>query len=532
VAFIEIASTVYFSLGTGDCLLLETGDYLLLETGDKLLFGTFEWVECPDVLQSPGPRWEYGLPGNDVMDLVGSTGILTFTLDNSPANSAGLTGYYSPGHANCPDWFTDGLRVMVIVERLDTHDSNVKFVGFITDMRPTSGAYELRTTEVEAHDWMDYLSVQRIGQIPLDVTATVDDALTTALTHFDVQPTATDLHAGDETFAYIFNTDDSVKMSMASLFQKLARNEMGGYIFLAGDGTLTFHERSYRSTVTTAAFSLDATADYPMTELEMGWRRSYIRNRVECKCYPSKIDAAATTLLWKLQETFPLANGASIELVCPFRDPTTGGRISATDVVTPLVSGTHIKFGSVDDGSTNDLIANLTYPMTVGANTAKIVMTNSGALGYVNFLELKGKGIYTYDPIVMTDQNDASVAERGVRTLAVNLELIADPNDAQSYATLLLGLLQDPHPMVSRVTFLANYTSDLATAALDVDPNVRFAIVEPQSAVNAHYFANRIKFEQRGPQLWVTIVPTKASDLNYFIWDVADHGWDEGVWTF
>ena len=531
----EIQTTVQLLHVTEGALLLETGDYLLLETGDHLLMDDPRlWTECPDVLVDPGPEWEYGLPGNDPMDLVATTGILTFTLDNSEHNSASLAGYYSPGHANCPDWFTDDLPVRVIVERLDTHASSTRFVGECMGFRPTSGLYGEGITEVEAHDWMEHASVKKLGQLPITADATADDALTLALAQFEIQPEDTDFDVGDETWDYVFVTDDSTKMSMASLFQKLARNELGGHIFLEGDGTLRFDSRSYRWDITDADFALDAATDHPMSELDVAWLRRDIKNRIECKCFPSKTDAAATTLIWKLQQTFPLAKATSMTLVCPYRDPDTGARISAIDVVTPLVSGTHIKFGTVDDGSTNDLIGDLTFPMTVGANSAEIVLTNTGAVdGFVNFLELRGKGIYTYEPMVMSDEDVASIANIGVRPEAINLDLINDPNRAQAYATLLLSWLVSPHASVERVQFLANYNDDFATAAIELEPNSRFSIAEPQTGINDHFFACRISYEQRGPRLWVTIVPAVApAPLNWFIWDVAGHGWDEGVWSF
>lgn len=531
---VEIKTYVYFYRDVGGCLLLEDGTYLLLEDNNRLaLEASYAWVLCPDALMDPGPRWEYGLPGNGVMDLVASTGILTLTLDNSGTNSQGLAGYYSPGHPNCPAWFTDGLPVKVIVERQDTWAQADRFIGEIVGIRPSSGLFEAAVTEVEAHDWMEQVSIQKIGQLAIQTSKRADEALTTALAQFAIQPTATSFGIGDETFDSIFVTDDAIRMSMASLFQKLARNELGGHIYLQGDGALVFNERSYRPGVTAAAFSLDATTDHPMTELDVAWLRQDIKNRIECKCFPSRVDAAATTVIWKLQQTFPLLAGASITLTCPFRDPDTGMRISAIDVVNPLVSATHIKFGSVDDGATNDLIGSLTRPMTVGANSAKIVLTNTGGTdGFVNFLEIVGKGIYIYEPMVMSDEDSASILAKGERVLPVNLELISDPNRAQAYATLLLGLLVDPHASIDRVTFLANYCDAFATAALTVDPNVRFAIVEPQTGINAHFFVCRIRYEVVGPQLWVTIVPAQASALNYLTFDVDGHGLDEGVLRF
>ena len=70
------------------------------------------WTDVSaDVLQSDKPRFESGIRDNGATDRVASTGRLTFTLDNSNLNSAGLAGYYSPGHANARSGFSTGIPV-------------------------------------------------------------------------------------------------------------------------------------------------------------------------------------------------------------------------------------------------------------------------------------------------------------------------------------------------------------------------------------------------------------------------------------
>ncbi|MCX6069456.1 MAG: hypothetical protein NTU91_01150 [Chloroflexi bacterium] len=491
------------------------------------------WVLCSDVLQDPAPSWGFGLPGNGPMDLVADTGILTFTLDNTTSNSAGLSGCYSTGHPNCPAWFVDGLPIKVVCERQDTFASATRFLGEMVDARPTSGVFEEATVEVEAHDWMEYASIQKLGQLAIQTSKRVDQALTTALLNFPAtrQPAATDFDVGKETFAAIFNTDNSDKQKMASLFQKLARNEGGGFIFLEGDGTLRFDNRHARPMTTAAAFTLDATAATPMNELDVSWRREEVKNRIEAKMWPAKVDTGADTIIWKLQKTSPLSAGQVLVLTCGYRDPVTGARISASAVVNPLVGGTHIKFGSADDGATNDLIGSLTFPMVVGGNSAEITLTAAVA-GYVNFIELWGDGIYTYDPMVLGAEDAASILLRGERVLEVSLEQITSPSMAQSYATSLRDQLHDPARKVEKVKFLANFSNEFATAALTAEVNTRFAVKETQTDTDAELFVCRLKYEQVGPLLWVEIVPAPAATVNYFIWDVAGHGWDQGVWAF
>ena len=495
------------------------------------------WHLCPDVMMEPAPSWEGGLIGAAAMDLVATTGILMFSLDNSETNSEELAGYYSPGHTNCPAWFTDGLKVKVVCERQDTMVSSTRFLGEMVKAKPTSGVYEQATTEVKCHDWMEYVSTQKVGLLAILSNKRADEALTAALANFPIQPEATDFDAGIETFPLVFNTDDGMKMTMASLFQKMARNEGGGYIYLTGDGTLTFNNRHFRPLTVASAFALDATGTTPMNALDIAWDRQFIKNRVECETFPARTDSTATTVLWKLQQSFGLSPGQELIITCPLRDPATGKRISATDIVDPLVSNTHIKFGSLNDGASNDLIANLTFPMVVGGNFVEITLTNTGAAtGYVNFIEIKGKGIYTYEPLTLEAEDAASIATKGEKILNVKVEQITNPNTAQAMATSLLQQNLDPAAVMENVRFLANFDDDFATAALTAEVNTRFSLIEAQTGLDVSAFICRLKYTQEGPLLWVDIIPSiglsSTAGVNWFIYDLAGHGWDEGVYIF
>lgn len=496
------------------------------------------WHACADVLADPGVSWEYGLPGGGVNDLVAGTGILYFTLDNSEANSAHLAGYYTPGHTNAPAWFVDGLPVRVRLERQDDMTIATRFLGYLVSCLPSSGMYRNARTQVEARDWLDYAYEQHLGAIPIDTGAGlgVEDALTTALTYFDIQPAATDFDTGKETFAALFDSDNSEEMTMSALFQKLARNEGGGFIFLEGDGTLRFDNRHARILATADAFTLDATASSPMQELDVTWDRGQIVNRIEVTIYPADVDTGSTTIIWQLREPFILAPGQVMAVTCAFVDPDTGTRISASDVVNPLVSGTTIKFGSANDGTSNDLIGSLTFPMVVGGNTAIVTLTNIGTqAGYLNLLKILGNGIYRYEPLVIANEDAASIALRGVRPLTVDLEQVTSANTANLYGAYLLGQLKDPSPRPDLIRFLANFSDEFATAALTIEPNTRFRVKEYQTGLDAPVFACRILFRAQGQFVWVDIVPAMmpgGGEINYFIWDVAGHGWDEGVWVF
>ena len=476
------------------------------------------WVECTDVLLSPPPTWEYGTMGQGPADLVASTGFATVYLDNGKSNSAGKVGYYSPDHDDAKVGFVEGIPFKITVSK-DGAAAVVKFIGTIAAIRPSPGAFEDPRVEVEAHDWMGFISTQEMGIFAVDDNIRADEALTTVLVNFPLQPEATDLDIGLETFLLMFNTD-SPKSSMASFFQKLCRNEIGR-IYTEGDGTLVFENRNARSLITASAFTLDGT----MTNIDIAYERADIFNYIETKITIAEIDAAATTMLWDLHEqgTPSIKPGETLTLICEYSDPDTGQRISAIDVVNPI---TGFEFGSVGDYVSDNMHADLGQDNDAGGNSMIVRLTNNHPTktGYLNDLSIYGRGIYVYDPLTLLDVDQASIDIRGERRFVLRLEQIVDPRKAQDYASYLRGGYSNPHFRAGRIRFLANQTAALAAGALAMEPSTRFIAIESATGVSYSFYANRIKYTQDSQQLWVEVSAQPAGLHGTFIWD-ASH-WD------
>lgn len=522
---ISLYHPVFLVTEARDYLVTENDEYLIVEDYDPANF-----VICTDVVADPAPSWDYGFPGSGPMDLVANTGILTFALDNGISNSAGLAGLYSPGHTNCLADFKRGMPVLVEVTNEDTLVTATRFVGTIFSVRPTSGVAEEQLAEVEVHDWMEFAAAQSVGVIPIALNKRADEAIVLALPNVSTRPLATNLDVGVETFATVFDSDSS-KMTIAGLFQKLCRNEGGGRIYQQGDGTLRFENRDRRNTDVTVAFALDGI----MTEFEPEHSANNIINRVDVRLFLTKVDTGATTVLYKLQKTFPLSPGQSLTVKAEFRDPLTGQRCSGVDIVDPLESGTHIKFGSVDDKVTNDLIANLSFEQDIGGYLSEITFVNNGGVaGYVNFLEVWGNGIYAYDPLTVTEANYPSIGEIGERLLSIDLEQISNPNTARTMAAFYLATLSKEGDQIESLRFLCNQNSELAGIALTLEPSMRFLVKELLTGVDSLYCVDRLRYEQTGPQLWcdITCSPSPTID-GLWIWDVSH--WDDptdGHWGF
>jgi len=492
-----IVSKVYFDLGAG-------------------------WVLNTDVLLDPPLTWEYGLRGDGPIDLLASTGIAIFHLDNYYTNSAGDPGLYSPGHTNLLAGFGEGTPVKITIH--NGAAEIVKFIGTIAGIRPSSGLFEYPYVEVEAHDWIGYLSGQEVGIVPLQEAKRVDQALTTALVNFPIQPTATDFDTGIETFLLMFN-NTTPGMSMARLFQSLCNNELAR-IYLEGDGTLRLENRNTRAEVITPAFTLPGL----MVEIEPSYERSSIYNIVNVIIEPIEASPGADVLLWdeKVAEYFggvipSILPGESIVLKCPFTDPALGGGISALDVVDPI---TVIEFGSKADFESNDMIDDLGQSQSIGANASIVTLTNNGAkIGYLNDLQIYGRALYHYRTQILTAINSTSInAGTGEKRFSLKPDQITETEKAQAYAHYILGMVGTGRMRSVRIRVLANQTNALRVGLIAAEVSTLFSVAESVTGVDYDFYVNRIKYSQDSEALWVDLFAGSADRYNCFVWDRSH--WD------
>ena len=68
-----------------------------------------------DVVIADGLRWDYGIDGQGPTDCVASTGTMSFVLNNSPKNSGGVQGWYSPVHASKRTGWTFGIPIRLVL---------------------------------------------------------------------------------------------------------------------------------------------------------------------------------------------------------------------------------------------------------------------------------------------------------------------------------------------------------------------------------------------------------------------------------
>ena len=450
-------------------------------------FSTGNWSDISaDVLRPISIK--RGIDGAGPLDLVASTGQMQLTLINSALNSAGLLGYYSPDHANARSGFDLGLRVRI---KLDdgVNTPQYKFYGKVIEIIPSFGQKGERITEITVVDIMDELAIQNVSLLSVQTDKRNDQIVATLINQLPTAPLATDYGIGPDTFAFALHNDRDEKTAILSALQKAMQSGLD-YLFPRGDAsggeTLVYQSRHDRVNLTSLAASFDDT----MRGLEVVRSADQLANRVVTVSHPVQVDEDADTVLVALQSEFSVQPGETVTLTARYRDPSGADtRISGTEIVVPLIADTDYKMSSVSGDGANDLNGQADISLSVGANAAEVSIENTGSVaGYIHHLQIRGKGIYLYDPVEYVAEDSSSIGVYGERPLNFDLPNNEDVNTSKDFGDYLLSALKSPGTQVERLKLVANSSPNLLAASVTLEPGQRIALTESATGLNAQYF--------------------------------------------
>lgn len=527
------------------------------------------WTDVSeDWLQRDGVHVSCGIRGSGPLDRVASTGTMKFSLDNSANNSAGLIGYYSPGHHNCRTGFQAGIPVRLHL----IYDGRTyrKFYGRISpdgiDVSP--GLLGERKTTIEVVDYMDILGSHEINLLELTENVRIDQAVPLILANVDVQPLATDYNTGEDVFTTV---GDTVKRRGTALGElvKLANSELG-YIYITRDAThdeiLVVEGRMTRNRTTAVAeivkptylsgYMLMESGDYVLMEdgtskilldeklavdfadqqLDMTVKHgANLANIIKATSYPRSIDTSAT-VLFTLNSAMQMDAGETKSgYKVTYRDPVGGApQVAGKNMISPAATVDYTMHA--DSGGTGtDLTANLSVSVTYGADGAEYTFVNSGTVaGYITKLQARGYGIYMYDPVAFVVSNATSEQTHGSRTLNLDLKYQDAPSIAEAFANIVLNHYATPRSTAESVTFGANRDESMMGAFLQMDVGGRVTISESVTAIDEDYFINGVDFDiEAGGVINYKWYIKRAAFDTYAFWYVGEVGYSElGETTF
>jgi hypothetical protein len=454
-----------------------------------------------------------GIDGSDVTSRVASPGSLSCLLDNGQSNSAGLLGYYSPDHTNMRANF--GRDTLIRLKITYNGTPYYKWRGFIADLEPTPGQFLDRQTPLSATDFMQRMVEHKLQEIAVQENKRSDQVMDTILDNMAVAPVNVSLDTDKFTLPFALHSEQDERTTAMGATQKLCQTVLA-YAYIRGDTTdgETF---VFQREETRAATPVAATLDNTMSGLKLSRPTDNKHNHLVGQIHPARVDTDATTLLAYLDNEIPIAGGETFAITLRFRDPLNqASRISAKDVVTSLVGDLHYRMSAFAGGTGTDLTAHLTPTVVAGGNAVRIALTNgSGTRGFINQLNIYGKGIYLYAPVEIHVESGAADKQ-----LNYDFFYLADPYRATTFLTHLHARASSETSNVENVWFYADTNATLMGYAMTLDIGDRVSLTENATGLVGEYIINKVTYTlttTRGLRVDWELEP--ADTHSYFILD-------------
>ena len=452
------------------------------------------WTDVTrDVLVRGGVSWDYGLPGSRPHDHVAGIGECRFLLDNSPANGAGLAGYYAPGHPDARPGFELGIACRISL----AHDGTVRRkLYYLESVDPSFGPAAARAVACQGMDWIGLAARTPVRDVPVQRAQRTDQILQTILDAIAVTPRAVSLAPGRSTFDYAL---DDLRVSQARALEALYKVTLSelGYLTAEGDAAdgelVRFVDRSYRSRqgvghkITRAR---DVVLQRAVTDV-VGTVRVGVPLR--------RVDRGTTTVLYQLAgAALEIPPETTVSPYGPYRDPAQEAqRVGGVDMQPP-VAGTDYVATTAADGSGTDVTDQIIVAAVFGAGGVQWTIENpTTETVYLTPLQARGRGIFDYATTELAAGTGAADARHGVLTLT--LPYLSDLNVAQSIADYLLAVHGTPRTRPQTVTLLASRDAALAAFAVRVGVHGLCRVVDAPTGVATASHVNRIAYHVASP---------------------------------
>jgi len=435
-----------------------------------------------DVRTTPAPiATRTGIPGSSASDHVATTGTLTFPIDNSRRRE-GL-GAYTPGHPNVRAGWELGIPIRLSVLFGVRY---YVFHGRLAEVRPIPGLRGSQHADCSVTDWMDVAAGTPITTLPIQLNLRSDQVFAAVLSQAQGRaPMAIDAHLGQGTFPFAADIGESERETMLTELGRVALSE-DGFIYIRGDqqggGRLTFEAHGERLDKPVAA-----TISNTMQGLDVGYTLERFYNIVRVFYTPRKVDPNihALYVLGNSESPQKIEAGATRVISGGYVDPDNlAQRVGGTEMQ-PLTAGIDYGLRANENGTGDDLTIDLAVVQTLGGNSFRVELTNNSgqdAFLWVSSgiaLQVRGRGIYHYQPASEERRDMVSVRERGPRVLTITLPYESDVTRAGAIADYYLALFNREQPVPSSLTINGNINATHMRYCLELEPGDKLALAEP-----------------------------------------------------
>lgn len=485
------------------------------------------------MLEAPPVSVDYGIAGTGPLDLVGTTGQKRLGLNNGESNSAGLLGYYSPGHANCRPGFKLGIRVRYtyVLGGGDPAAPNGygKFIGRLREIDPKPGKHRDRKTVCSVVDWMNEAATTKFN-LATQIGKRHDQVLASVLALMPRQPDVATLTAGDSTFPYAVDNGPTERSTVMTEIQRLCQSEYARCYIRGGLnlwGELRLEKRSSRLGPV-AAFVFDGS----MQVLDAGSETAKIKNKVKVTAHPRRVDAAATTVLFaKPNQSNPSVQpSAVLKLSGRYVDPANpNARVGGIDMVAPVATTDYL-MNAAADGSGANLTANFAVVPFYGANQVDYTITNNGGTaGYITKLQARGRGLYDYDPLEVEALNTTSIAQIGESQVVLDQPYQSDAVVTKAIAEFVVTSWSAGGIAEASLKYIPRTQAEL-DAAMALEPGMAGVVREEVVGINDTFYIQGVGIRIDGDSTAFTFSLQRALVQQY--WQLGTSGYSElGVST-
>lgn len=438
-----------------------------------------EWTDISeDVRTATPPTWERGMSSGSPDDRVARVGVLRLIMNNFPKATPSLLGYYTPGHTNLRDGFGIGHGFRLRIQYAEL--SPVRFVGTIESATPVPGEALSRHVDVTVTDWMEEAATSQVEGLSTMLDARSDKVFTALVDSMPRPPLGVEVDEGLDTYAYALDTARDEGGSVLQELYKLAMSELA-YIYLKADGTLVYQNRSARGL---AAPENVYTFEYDLQDLVVRSSRADLINRIKVNTNPRRRDSSIV-ILYQLSQSVAIASGQTLAMRVSYTDPDQRSRrVGAVNIQTPLVQDVDYVGNSAEDGSGSYATFLLSVNVDADSNGADVLVTNTGGgTVWLTKLQIRGQGLYAFEPVASTAQNDDSIAQFGRRTKVFDMPYQSDTLVGASAAQFFLNLFSGEQSFVDSLTFTANKSDAVMRAALGLEISQRIGIRESVTGV-------------------------------------------------
>lgn len=489
---------------------------------DPAFGGGGGWVSVGDVRAAEGIAVEYGFRGSSPNDGIADAGTMTFALDNSSANTPHIPYWYSPLHVDARGGFDFNIQVRLVLSYSGS-DPYYKFYGRLGNLSVVPGIHGQRLVYCTVLDLMDDYARTAAPGIPPQIDTQGAFLINTLLDAMpsDLRPPARSIESSSETFPIALDTLREESMSMREALNLVRLSDLSK-LYITGTSLEPGGLFVYRSRHAAALNpSILYAFDNDMSSMEAPGTREDLVSIVRVFVHPTRVDAAATTVLFALETTSTLlAPGETNDtLFGGYRDPDNPGtRVGGLDMQTPVATTDYL-MNTAQDGTGVDVTADFTVVASFTAAGVRFTITNNGSVpGYVTKLQVRGRGVYRTTVIV----EETIDAQFGQQVEEIEMPYQTDVNVANDVATYRKQQLSRPLARVNSVTFRANRTPTMLGVAVIGEPGSRISITETVTGLDAEEFlitGVRLDLQalKDGGLLWCTWYLEPASTQRYWL---------------